>query len=56
MRTFLIICLIFNAMSQGNDIDRLSAKISTLISEKNIMQNKIKQLEEDVWNLERRKK
>ena len=43
-------------MSQGNDIDRLSAKISTLKHEKEIMQNKIKQLEEDVWNLERRKK
>ena len=43
-------------MSQGNDIDRLSAKISTLKHEKEIMQNKIKQLEEDVCNLERRKK
>ena len=43
-------------MSQGNDINRLSAKISTLKHEKEIMENKIKQLEEDVWNLERRKK
>ena len=56
MKTFLIFCLILNAMSQGNDINRLSAKISTLKHEKEIMENKIKQLEEDVWNLERRKK
>lgn len=55
MRTFLIFCLILNAMSQGNDIDRLSTKITTIEHEKSIMQTKIKQLEENVYTLERRK-
>lgn len=55
MRIFLIICLIFNAMSQGNQIDRLLIKISTIEHEKNTMQNKIKELEEDITILERRK-
>ena len=56
MRTFLIFCLILNGISQGNDIDRLFVKASIIEHEKSIMKNKIKQLEEDVWNLERKVK
>ena len=56
MRWIFIICLTFNAISQGNNIDRLFAKISTIEHEKSIMQNRIKQLKEDVYNLEKRKK
>ena len=55
MKSFLIFCLILNALSQGNDIDKVSAKISTIEHEKRIMQTKIKQLEEDVYTLEKRK-
>ena len=56
MRWIFIICLTFNGITQGNNIDILFKKISTIQHEKSIMENKIKQLEEDVWNLERRKK
>ena len=55
MKSFLIFCLTLNALSQGNDIDKVSAKISTIEHEKRIMQTKIKQLEEDVYTLEKRK-
>ncbi len=56
MKWLFIICLILNAMTQGSNIDDLSAKISTLNNEKNTMKIIIKQLEEDVYMLERRKK
>ena len=56
MRWIFIICLTFNGITQGDNIDKLFAKISTIENEKRIMQTKIKQLEEDVYKLERRKK
>lgn len=43
-------------MSQGDKIDNLFKKITTIQNEKNIMQNKIKQLEEDVYKLKRKVK
>ena len=36
--------LTLNSMSQGDKIDNLFKKITTIQNEKNIMQNKIKQL------------
>ena len=56
MRWIFIICLTFNGITQGDNINRLFAKIYTIEHEKSIMKDKIKQLEEDVYNLERRKK
>ena len=56
MRWLFIICLTLNGITQGDNIDRLFKKISTIEHEKSIMQNKIKQLEEDVYKLERKVK
>ena len=42
-------------MSQGEQIDKLLIKISTIEHEKNTIQNKIRELEEDITILERRK-
>ena len=54
MRWLFIICLTLNGITQGDKIDVLFKKISTIDHEKQIMQTKIKQLEEDVYTLERK--
>lgn len=54
MKWLFIIGLILNGLSQGNNIDKLFAKISTIEHEKSIMRDKIKELEEDVYRLQRK--
>ena len=51
MKWIFIICLTFNGITQGNNIERLFIELSKAEHEKHNMQNNIEQLEKDIYNL-----
>ena len=51
MRWIFIICLTFNGITQGNNIDRLFIELSKIEDKKHDMHNRIEQLERDIYNL-----